>query len=35
MSISGYWRTGMTEDLWQSTKREFVESMDAAEGVGA
>lgn len=35
VSISGYWRTGMTEDLWQSTKREFVESMDAAEGVGA
>lgn len=30
-SISGYWRLGMTEDLWQSTKGEFVAAMEAEE----
>nr|WP_244960540.1 siderophore-interacting protein [Pseudoclavibacter chungangensis] len=30
-SISGYWRTNLTEDVWQASKREFVESMDAEE----
>lgn len=30
-SISGYWRLGMTEDQWQSSKREFVAEMEAAE----
>lgn len=28
-SISGYWRTGHTEDLWQATKHEFNASLDA------
>ena len=23
ISMSGYWRPGATEDLWQATKREF------------
>jgi NADPH-dependent ferric siderophore reductase len=31
VSISGYWRTGQTEDRWQSTKREFVAQMDSEE----
>ena len=31
VSISGYWRTGMTEDGWQSTKHEFVEAMESEE----
>ncbi|MCW2812519.1 MAG: siderophore-interacting protein [Friedmanniella sp.] len=31
VSISGYWRTGQTEDRWQSTKREFNEQMEADE----
>jgi NADPH-dependent ferric siderophore reductase len=31
VSISGYWRTGHTEDRWQATKREFNESMEEAE----
>lgn len=30
-SISGYWRLGMTEDQWQSSKREFAEAMEAEE----
>jgi NADPH-dependent ferric siderophore reductase len=30
-SISGYWRTEHTEDAWQSTKRDFVAEMEAAE----
>ena len=30
-SISGYWRTGMTEDGWQSSKHEFVAGMEAEE----
>lgn len=28
VSISGYWRTGHTEDRWQATKREFNQVMD-------
>lgn len=31
VSISGYWRTGMTEDGWQSSKREFVEGLEQQE----
>lgn len=31
VSISGYWRTGMTEDGWQSSKHEFVAEMEAEE----
>lgn len=30
-SISGYWRLGMTENEWQSSKREFVAEMEASE----
>lgn len=30
-SISGYWRTGQTEDGWQSGKRDFVAAMEAEE----
>jgi len=41
VSISGYWRLGMTEDQWQSSKRDFVteleelEALEAAEEVEA
>ncbi|MDE0571899.1 siderophore-interacting protein [Demequina sp. B12] len=31
VSISGYWRTGMNEDGWQSSKREFVARMEAEQ----
>ncbi|MFV0634502.1 siderophore-interacting protein [Demequina sp.] len=31
VSISGYWRTGMNEDGWQSSKHEFVEQMEAEQ----
>jgi NADPH-dependent ferric siderophore reductase len=31
VSISGYWRTGMNEDGWQSSKREFVAQMEAEQ----
>lgn len=31
VSISGYWRTGHTEDRWQATKREFNEAMEQEE----
>lgn len=31
VSISGYWRLGMTEDQWQASKREFVEQLAAEE----
>lgn len=31
VSISGYWRTGMNEDRWQSSKREFVAQMEAEQ----
>lgn len=30
-SISGYWRSGLTEDRWQATKSEFVAQMEADE----
>jgi NADPH-dependent ferric siderophore reductase len=33
VSISGYWRTGHTEDRWQATKREFNQQMEADESV--
>lgn len=31
VSISGYWRTGQTEDDWQAGKRAFNEAMEAEE----
>lgn len=31
VSISGYWRLGMTEDQWQASKREFNEENEAEE----
>lgn len=31
VSISGYWRTGMNEDGWQSSKHDFVAGMEAEE----
>ncbi len=31
VSISGYWRTGQTEDLWQAGKRDFNAQMEAEE----
>lgn len=31
VSISGYWRTGLTEDDWQASKREFVAAMERDE----
>ncbi len=31
VSISGYWRTGHTEDRWQATKSEFNQRMEAEE----
>ncbi len=33
-SISGYWRTGFTEDRWQSTKRDFTQQLESEERVG-
>jgi NADPH-dependent ferric siderophore reductase len=30
ISMSGYWRPGATEDLWQATKREFNVVTEAA-----
>ncbi|AKK10930.1 siderophore-interacting protein [Corynebacterium uterequi] len=33
VSISGYWRLGMTEDGWQSSKREFVRTMEDDEAL--
>ncbi|WP_062465218.1 siderophore-interacting protein [Demequina soli] len=35
VSISGYWRTGMNEDGWQSSKREFNARMEAEQDVRA
>jgi hypothetical protein len=29
-SMSGYWRPGATEDLWQATKRDFSADADAS-----
>jgi NADPH-dependent ferric siderophore reductase len=34
VSISGYWRTGHTEDLWQATKGEFNQQMEVEEAAG-
>jgi NADPH-dependent ferric siderophore reductase len=31
VSISGYWRTGHTEDRWQATKGDFNRQMEAEE----
>ena len=31
VSISGYWRIGMTEDQWQSSKRDFNAEIEAEE----
>lgn len=31
VSISGYWRIGMTEDEWQASKREFQAEIEAEE----
>lgn len=31
VSISGYWRTGLTEDGWQSSKREFTAQLEIEE----
>ena len=31
VSISGYWRTGHTEDRWQSGKRDFAAQMESEE----
>lgn len=31
VSISGYWRTGLNEDGWQSSKAEFVAHMEAEQ----
>lgn len=35
VSISGYWRIGMTEDEWQSSKKEFVAAMENEEASAA
>lgn len=35
VSISGYWRTGHTEDRWQATKREFNQTMEHEEQTAA
>jgi len=34
VSISGYWRTGLNEDGWQSSKREFNAAMEAEDPQG-
>ncbi len=31
VSISGYWRIGMTEDQWQASKGEFAQEIEAEE----
>lgn len=31
VSISGYWRLGMTEDQWQASKRDFVTELEELE----
>ncbi|MGO1971943.1 MAG: siderophore-interacting protein [Propionibacteriaceae bacterium] len=35
VSISGYWRTGQTEDMWQAGKAEFNQAMEAEEVAAA
>jgi NADPH-dependent ferric siderophore reductase len=32
LSISGYWRQGMNEDGWQSTKRDWNQQIEAEQG---
>ncbi|MEV4641815.1 siderophore-interacting protein [Actinoplanes sp. NPDC049548] len=32
LSISGYWRRGLNEDGWQSTKREWNQQVEAEQG---
>lgn len=34
VSISGYWRTGLNEDGWQSSKQEFNAAMEAEDSPG-
>ena len=29
LSISGYWRSGLTDEGWRATKREFNAAMEA------
>ena len=33
VSISGYWRSGHTEDRWQATKGEFNRQMELEESL--
>jgi NADPH-dependent ferric siderophore reductase len=35
VSMSGYWRTGQTEDGWQSTKRDFNAELEAQDSAAA
>nr|WP_294692682.1 siderophore-interacting protein [uncultured Friedmanniella sp.] len=35
VSMSGYWRTGQTEDGWQAGKREFNAQLEASDRVAA
>ncbi len=35
VSMSGYWRTGQTEDRWQATKREFNAELEAQDTAAA
>ncbi|MFH0411869.1 siderophore-interacting protein [Corynebacterium sp. L4756] len=35
VSISGYWRIGMTEDQWQASKRDFVAELETEESQAA
>lgn len=35
VSISGYWRIGMTENEWQASKHDFVEEMESEESQAA
>jgi len=35
VSMSGYWRTGQTEDGWQATKRDFNASLERSDGAAA
>ena len=35
ISMSGYWRSGQTEDGWQAGKREFNASLEAEDVVAA
>ncbi len=35
VSMSGYWRTGQTEDRWQATKRDFNAELEARDSAAA